>query len=96
MHIKYYIEPRLLNTEINTTAFWNIRFSIDADTAVVSQAAPLSPPVEIATRCFVKTGSQSFLLTLFLRYPVKSIRSVFLLLSKLKYSLSSFQFAFEK
>ena len=42
MHIKYYIEPRLLNTEINTTAFWNIRFSIDADTAVVSQAAPLS------------------------------------------------------
>ena len=45
MHIKYYIEPRLLNTEINTTAFWNIRFSIDADTAVVSQAAPLSPPV---------------------------------------------------
>ena len=46
MHIKYYIEPRLLNTEINTTAFWNIRFSIDADTAVVSQAAPLSPPVE--------------------------------------------------
>ena len=46
MHIKYYIEPMLLNTEINTTAFWNIRFSIDADTAVVSQAAPLSPPVE--------------------------------------------------
>ena len=46
MHIKYYIEPRLLNTEINTTAFWNIRFSIDADTAVVSQAEPLSPPVK--------------------------------------------------
>ena len=46
MHIKYYIESRLLNTEINTTTFWNIRFSIDADTAVVSQAAPLSPPVE--------------------------------------------------
>ena len=46
MHIKYYIEPRLLNTEINTTAFWNIQFSIDADTAVVSQAAPLSLPVE--------------------------------------------------
>ena len=46
MHIKYYIEPRLLNTEINTTAFWNIRLSIDADTAEVSQAAPLSPPVE--------------------------------------------------